>query len=580
MLIVVEGKRILVVRGALSANERGAALILALLVTLILFALGSMAVAISLPESRVSSNFQRSVEAKYLAESAIEEIVGRQNDQLRSPRYLFDPASYQLLGPDSAVFTVRSLVAPLSTGDEVVGSLTARVLNTNPTRGPPPYTIQTTSTLLDGSSTTYQAVVDVVSLLDFAVYSEWNIYIGANITIGGRLYSGNVITLTGPNITLMQRVEYARLIRNTAWGDFRQGHSRVDPKPSMTDLADMTFFEQASKNAGVCTAGRGLYIGQDGFSAVGRQTADLFRNTGGRKPSNRSGCRDGPSCTVIDLTLFDFSASPIRYAGAPLIGFDGTPLTDFNGVLFVDGELHVWGHLGGRSVEDATVTDTRNYMTPPTVPVNLYSNNRLDRFEDGANGGSVDGKLAPAGRGVNLGIYSSGNIYIDHNIFAGENESGLPVRMALVARNNVRIDSYSPRAIFIEAAVLAVNGTWSPYGRSPSTHQFNYWANNRGDLPPATRKYDLDGDGVLEGNTFVGRPGDRNENNVLRAWTLRNDGNLVTRTSPNSGVWSAYGHPRYYNYDTELRTSEVPCYPTMPDYGIVSGSFTEVLVGP
>ncbi len=61
------------------------------------------------------------------------------------------------------------------------------------------------------------------------------------------------------------------------------------------------------------------------------------------------------------------------------------------------------------------------------------------------------------------------------------------------------------------------------------------------------------------------------------AWTLRNEGNLVVTTSPSSGPWSSGGHPRYYNYDEALRTSEIPCYPTLPLYGVVPGTFTELL---
>jgi hypothetical protein len=67
---------------------------------------------------------------------------------------------------------------------------------------------------------------------------------------------------------------------------------------------------------------------------------------------------------------------------------------------------------------------------------------------------------------------------------------------------------------------------------------------------------------------------------MLDAWAIQNLGNLVVATPPNSGHWASHGHPRFYTYDTQLQTAEIPCYPTLPNYGIVPGSFTEVLNSP
>ncbi|MFQ5745618.1 MAG: hypothetical protein ACE5HF_00190 [Gemmatimonadota bacterium] len=566
-------------RQAGGEGDRGAALVLVLLVAMTLFGIGGLAVAVSVPESRVVTNFQASMQAKNFAESELDRIVGMQNDLTRSPRYLFASTSYQLVTPDSAVFTSGSAIEPATSGSRAIGTITSRVSNTNPILNTPPYTVSATATLNDGSSTTYQATIDAISLLDFAVYSENSVWVGSNITIDGRMYSGRSVTLTGPNAIFLRPVEYVQNLVNAAFGTFRQGNARVPALPSLTALTNMTFFENASKNAGVCTSARGLYIGRDGGAAVDNQSANLFQSTVGRRTNQGvSGCRNSNTCYLLDLTLFDFTANPVTYDGNALIAFNGSPLRDFNGVVFVDGEVHVWGHLGGRSVEDQTITDTYNYNSPPTRAVNLYSNDRLDTNEDGSNGGTANGFLDTRNRGVNLGVYSIDDIFIDHNIFAGADSAGLPVRLALVANSDVRIDSYSPRTIIMETAVLARLASWRPYGTSTSAHRLNEWANNRGSLSPNSYVYDLDGDGTLEVNTGVGQSGDRNETSMRSAWTLRNEGNLVVNTSPNSGVWSANGHPRYYNYDTQLQTAEIPCYPTLPNYGIVLGSFTEVLV--
>lgn len=568
-------------------NERGAALVLALLVSLIVLGAGALALSTSRGEMQVSSNYYRGLSAKYHAESGLDLTVGLQNDLTASPRYLFDPASYvtRAAGPnDTSIMVAQTADAPLTLGSQTVGNVSTMVMGKDPVVDPPPYTVQSIATLLDGSSATFQAMVDVISLLDFAVFSDNDIFIAPNITISGRVYSGDDISLTGPTSLFLQRVEYADKLFNPGNGVFQQGHSRIPPLPSIPSLVNLTFFENASKNAGVCSTGRGLYIGFDGASVVDNQTTNLFRAYRNGSPANRdrngtiSKCRNNTSCYLIDLSLFDLSVSPITYGGTPLVGYDGTALTNFNGVIFADVELHVFGHLGGRSVEDATVTDTRSYMTPPFTGPNLYSNNMLDAGEDGSNGGVADGQLDPGDKGTSMGIYGNRTIWIDHNIFTGTDAAGLPVRMALVARDSVRIDRYSPKTIMAQTAVLAVNGTWRPFGTT-SSHRNNDWARNGGDAGPGTYRWDLNQNGVIEVDNGASNPGDRNETNMRTAWTLFNLGNLVVNRRPSSNPWTSVSpaHPRFYTYDTQLMTTEIPCYPTLPNYGIVPGSFTEIL---
>lgn len=568
-------------------DQRGAALVLALLVSLIVLGVGAMALSVSRGEMQVSSNYYRGLSAKYFSESGLEQAVGSQNDLTQSPRFLFDPASYsrRAANPnDTSFFVSQQADAPLTAGQRTVGSVQTLVMGKDPVVDPPPYTVQSIATLSDGSSATFQAMLDVISLLDFAVFSDNDVYIAPNITISGRLYSGRDISLTGPTSLFLQRVEYANQLYNSGNGIFQQGYSQIPPLPSIPSLVNLTFFENASKNAGVCSSGRGLYIGFDGGSVVDNQTTNLFRAYRNGSAANRdrygtiSKCRNNTSCYLIDLSLFDFAAAPVTYGGTPLVAYDGSALTNFNGVIFADVEVHVFGHLGGRSVEDATVADTRSYMTPPFVSSNVYSNNTLDAGEDGSNGGVADGQLDPGKKGVSMGIYGNRTIWIDHNIFAGQDTAGLPVRLALVARDSVRIDRYSPKTIMAQTAVLAVNGTWRPFGTT-SSHQNNYWARNGGDAGPNTYRWDLNQNGVIESDNGAGNSGDRNETSMLSAWTLFNLGNLVVNLRPSSNPWTSVSpaHPRFYTYDTQLMTSEIPCYPTLPNYGIIPGSFTEIL---
>ncbi len=568
-------------------DESGGAIIMAILVSMVVLGAGALALTVSRNDMRITANHNRGVLAKYHAEAQLQRAIGLTNDLTQSPRWLRDPANYAYRGTgvgDTSRLVLQSADAPFGGGMQGDGSILVRVIDKDPVTETAPYTIQSRSSLSDGSSATYQAVIDVLSLLDFAVFSDGDINVGANITISGRMYAGDDITLWGSNANFLQRVEYVDQLNNPSNGTFFQGNAQVAPLPSISSLTNMPFFENASKNPGVCSAGVGIYIGYDNAASTA-QTNALFRayegasvaNNEGWSNEDRAGCRTG-TCFAIDMTLFDFSVSPITYDSIPVNDFAGNPITNFNGVIWADNEVHVWGHLGGRSIEENTVTDTEGYMNPPTRFPNLYSNNRLDPGEDGNNGGIVNGILDPGNKGTNLGIYTDGWMLIDHNIWAGTDVNGVPVRMALVGVQDIRIDGFSPQIMVVEAATLSVAGRWNPDG-SHSDHNPNHWANVNGDQPPNTFQWDLDYDGIIETNNGYGSA-DRDETDVFNAAGLLNLGNLVSAGSPVSGHWASDAHPRFYTYDTQLQNAEIPCYPTLPNYGVVPGSFTEVLNAP
>jgi len=568
-------------------DESGGAIIMAILVSMVVLGAGALALTVSRNDMRITANHNRGVLAKYHAESALQRAIGFQNDLTQSPRWLRNASNYAYQGAgigDTSRLVLQVADAPFGGGTQADGNILLRVIDKNPVTETAPYTIQSRSTLTDGSSATYQAVIDVLSLLDFAVFSDGDIRVGGNITISGRMYAGDDITLLGTNANFLQRVEYVDQLINPSNGTFFQGNAQVAALPSISALTNMAFFETASKSAGVCSSGVGIYIGYDNPASTA-QTNALFRayegagtaNTEGWGNADRAGCRTG-TCFALDMTLFDFSATPITYGGFVVDDFAGNPITNFNGVIWAEDEVHVWGHLGGRSPEENTVIDVEGYINPPFAFPNVYSNNRLDAGEDGNNGGIINGILDPGNKGVNLGIYTNGVMMIDHNIWAGTDVNGIPVRMALVATDDVRIDGFSPLIIQVEAATLSVTGRWVPHG-DHSDHKANHWTNLNGDQPPNTYQWDLDADGVIETSNGY-NPDDEDETDVLWASGLQNLGNLVSAGSPSSGHWAGDGHPRFYTYDTQLQTAEIPCYPTLPNYGIVPGSFTEVLNAP
>ncbi|MFN2432928.1 MAG: PilX N-terminal domain-containing pilus assembly protein [Gemmatimonadota bacterium] len=634
-------------------GERGIALVSALIIMSVLLSLGTFALMTSRSEIRTSANYRGRVQAQYFAEAGIDQVVGLQNDLTESPRYFFDAANYVSMSSDSSVFNDLPAVDP-ETG-ATIGTIHRLIVGSNPAAQPPPWRMRSTATMNDGSQATFEVDINALSLLDFAIYAEASLWYCPPGTTLGRTYSGGNITIVGgcsPPEVFMKKVEYVGSLSGASRGDFREGAFRIPAYPPLSTLADLSFFEDASKTPGFCSDGVGLFIGAtDGGipNAVRDQSEDLFgmRDTG--KPGVDdlnddddwedsegeavNGCKTTsggpPQCYQIDLTLFDFASDPITYGGVPVIGWSGAVLrpSTFNGVVYVNGELHIWGILGGRSPEDAVTVDSitiydalltrptaypANNINPPTEPIgvlavgepfyhhpnfdelavpwdtltsNLYSNNVLDAGED-ANGNGI---LDPAGKGRSLSIVTDANsdIVIDHNIHYGTDPNGNRVSLGLLAGDVVYIDPSSPRAIQVTGAKLGRGadsyGGWNgSFVALPNndqlTHRPNYWAKARGDSNPAdsTYVYDLNANGVVETNNGMGLAGDRDETAMRNAWAVVDLGNIVTAGGASYGAWATGLHGGTMIYDFDLLSAEPPCWPVLPYYGTVSGSFTEI----
>ena len=634
--------------GRAPGGERGIALVSALIVMSVILFLGTFALVSSRSEIRTSANYRSRVQAQYFAESGLDEVVGLQNDLAASPRYLFDEDSYVSTGADSSVLIDIDAVNP-ETG-KVIGTIHRVILDKNPLVEQPPYRLRSTADLDDGSQAVYEVDIDAISLLDFATYSESSIwYCAPGLTMGRVYVDGDVTLLTGCSGTevFMKRVEYTGSLNGESLGDFREGHMRILPYPQLTALIDLDFYDDAARSAGVCGQGRGLYITTQAGkpSSVRSQSQDLFQLVDTGQPGVNdldddddwddtdgravTGCRTAGGCFQIDLTLFDFSANPITYGGETLRAYDGTPLrpSNFNGVIYVEGELHVWGILGGRSTEDRTVRDRvtlydalirrptswgGSQINPTTEPVgisalgrpfhhhpdfdelddpwddltaNLYSNNRLDPGED-TNGNGI---LDPAGKGRNLMIVTEDgeDIVIDHNIHYGTDPDGNRVSLGLISGDAIYFDLNSPRALILNASKMARGddriGSWdlSIVGtpmNDQDTHRRNFWAKRAGETTPSDSSYvfDLNGNGAIETNTGMGLAGDRNETAMRDAWTILDKGNNVSAGGLTHGAWATGLHGSTMVYDFELASSEPPCSPVLPYYGVTPGTFTEV----
>ena len=550
------------------SSETGHTLVFTILLVVVLFTLASGLILTTSTDFKVAGAVTHHGTALYSADAGLRNIVCLQNDTTRSPRYLFDSDSYQDLEGDP---TLEDLELIDSVDGHLIGISTCEILGSNPLSDPPPYTARCAA-LVGGASRTVRAEIAPIRILDYAVFSEADVRIAPNITINGKIYSADRLILNGPPIIFNKDVEYVNGIVNQDYGTYNGPVEQIDPWPSLTSVVELAFFELASKETGHCGDGVGLYIGPDS----GARHNDLFYLSS--------------SSYQIDLTLFDFSGpfkdppEPVSYNGTDLERYEsGEPLTDFNGIIFIDKHLYIWGINGGRSVEDFHVVDGDkplssyyDYPGPNGTGNNLYSNNRLDPLEDGTGGGVVNGVLDPAGRGRNLTIVTAQyqDVYIAHNCFTGTDHAGNPVAMGIISGDAIKITSDSPRTIFIEAALLAVGEdsgySWYPLGSS-SSHQDNYWAEG----PDGTYVFDLDNDGIIEDDNGQGQPEDRDETSILSAWSLINEGNLVTYDTPVSGIWASGGHIRIYQYDQKLEYAELPCYPIIPIYGIRPGTWIE-----
>ena len=78
--------------------ERGVALVAAVLVLACLFVAGTAILAVSSVSHQTSRSFTGSLSALHVADAGVQHIVARQNDLTMSPRYLFNPATYQNAG--------------------------------------------------------------------------------------------------------------------------------------------------------------------------------------------------------------------------------------------------------------------------------------------------------------------------------------------------------------------------------------------------------------------------------------------------------------------------------------------------
>jgi hypothetical protein len=204
--------------------------------------------------------------------------------------------------------------------------------------------------------------------------------------------------------------------------------------------------------------------------------------------------------------------------------------SEFNGIIFFEGDGNVKGTANGVSGRNVTVYATNRNIVRGDIVTGHTGFDAVTRLPDG---------------------------------------SGDPVNLGLVAENQVRIDRGVNRILRIDAALLSRTTNWG--GQAPSSYtpvpagQYNSMAG----MGPM----DLDLDGIIGENPVNHDPvpgGGWNELTITQDhWLLNINGPIITVSTGDATPWNssyvlgvAAGRPtRRYNYDMDVTEYPPPCFP-------------------
>lgn len=413
------------------------------------------------------------------------------------------------------------------------------------------------------------------SFLSFSRFLETGtLAYDAGATLTGKVYSGGDLSLSASPVTFCDDVDVVGRIINKSYGIYRKRVTEGATRIALSGTMDPSYYRTLAQAAG------------------------LYYSSG---------------TPEINLTLFDFTQNPPRYNGQPLS-------SQFNGIIFSEGDLAVNGVLEGRSltlVANGNINVTDNVRTgttrrsfralSPSLTLNAAANKETvvtvpltSLMSEVSN--SVTMKVS-GGKWQRLNIY----VYEDSRLLgvetlerptnntanlsrttilsglqmdpakhsyraqvhywsngAGETKldlaiaAGDPVNVALIAKSNVYLSQYTPRVLRIDAALFARDGNWRPIDYTDSTDSDkSHWACNG--------VYDLDEDGVIETNNEDGW----NETAVNSStWMLTINGPIITKDGGSAGAWSYYGGltgkgTRRYDYDNDIVYYQPPSFPIM-----------------
>ena len=459
--------------------------------------------------------------------------------------------------------------------DHISANLTPQVMNLgykNRIRVNELYTISSTGNV-ETSLETRSLMATPVSFLDYAQFSKYRIRFDGGGMVGGKVYAHHRIELFGPQPTYFyDDVLTSDVVSQPEFGEFPLGGQFYEKVPliDFPPLEDIhKFFNSNSANAWVIgspysTDHFDIFLGNYGH--VKTQAGDAYW---GFNFSTSPATYTQPDSVMSDSDSYSYRDGWVPGANEPVT----TVLPEnFNGLIIVNGNAHVWGKLHGRSltiVARGDITIEREILTGT----------------DELNSSSPEGAMS-----------------------SGE---GMPVNLALIALRhdgfgefdgNIYISEYAPRIMLIESSLIAFAGNIVTEDRDEGSggidqidldksHKYAIprWSNTYNcyiwqyvdNLPSGGYAFDLNDDGRLtNGPDFqpTGLPwieiGGWNENKIYTedyVWYLKLVGTLIDRDGAVFYNYGARGRKtdsfrqngitRNLRYDPSIRINSPPLIP-------------------
>ena len=493
-------------------NERGSALVLALLVLGSLSMIGTSLVLSSVAERRTSGYYRDSLKALAAAETGL--AFGKRTIQ---------DMSLTMTDSDGDGYADFAMTDTLSWNGayDVVGEatdITGLGIAAFRSNG---FTILSEGRY-NGAMRRVKAEIVHDSFLKYARFvSAAGTSYGCGAVLTGEVYvGGNLGVATGCGAAAVQFLEFVAAvgdIPNANSGIFYRGYvTGADP----LDLANSTDFNVLRDKS------RGLHAQCDceGLGEVGI----YFNISGGTDPINIAA-----TGSILDFSLFDYcntTLNPpdtvISYNGAAVTNtVSGQPMlnSEFNGIIFFENDAPVQGDLDGKSARSLSIFATDDVM--------------------------IYGNIVTGHTGFNptTGLPTGG---------------GDPINVGLIAYDYVYIHRSTPRVLQIDAALMSCTENWRCEGGGVTDHP----------TCAGTGPLDLDLDGITGETPFNNDPNPGSgwdELNITNStWVLNISGPIITDDGGSAWPWNessvlsgASGPTRRYNYDMDITEYPPPCFP-------------------
>lgn len=494
------------------SNERGSALVLALLVLGSLSMIGTSLVLSSVAERRTSGYYRDSLKALAAAETGL--AFGKRTIQDMSVTMTDSD------GDGYADFAMSDTLS-WSAAYDVVGEatdITGLGIAAFRSNG---FTVLAEGRY-NGAVRRVKAEIVHDSFLKYArfVSSTGTSYSCGAVLTGEVYVGGDLGVAAGCGASAIQFLEFVAAV-----GDIPNANSAIFYRGYVTgadpiDLANSTDFNVVRDKA------RGLYAECDceGIGEVGI----YFNIGGGTDPLNI-----GATGNVLDFSLFDYCnttlAAPdtvITYNGAAVINtVSGQPMltSEFNGIIFFEIDAPIKGTLDGKSAHSLSVYATDDVMIHDCI---ITGHTGFD-----------------AGTGLPTG-------------------GGEPINVGLIAYDYIYLHRNTPRVLRIDAALMSCTENWRCEGGVISDHP----------SCAGTGPLDLDLDGITGETPFNNDPmpgAGWDELNITNStWVLNICGPIITDDGGSAWPWNdggvlagASGPTRRYNYDMDVTEYPPPCFP-------------------